>query len=95
MTDKLPGLFIIKRARIELRVILQPNGTVSIVPHNCKPENLRLCSVIARTQNALVQIKLDTNKETQLDTFLLSFFDGEGWDVTPMPDPIVPGKIPY
>lgn len=83
MPDKLPVSFLIKKAHIELKVILQEKNHVSIEANEGKPENIRLYHSIARVQTTMAQMTLDMRKPTSPYSLLLSLFDREGWEVIP------------
>jgi hypothetical protein len=75
------SIFHIKRMSIELEVVLRSNGLVKIEPYQCKEENLRLWSGIAKTQAVLAQTQLELNKGGQLLSVLYSLFHHNGWEI--------------
>lgn len=83
MPDELPISFLIKKAHIELRVVLQGKNSVSIEACEGKPENMRLYQNIARVQTTMAQMALNLSKPASPYFLLLSLFDREGWEVIP------------
>lgn len=75
------SIFRIRRMNIELQVVLRSNGLVKIEPYQCKEENLRLWSGIAKTQAVLAQTQLEMNKGGQLLSLLYSLFHHNGWEI--------------
>lgn len=73
--------FLIQRSVVVLRVTLLKNGLVSIDPHNCSEENMRLWRIIAQTQTTYAQSCLDSNKNASPHSLLLSTFDKQGWNI--------------
>lgn len=75
------SLFHIKRMNIELQVVLRSTGLVKIEPYQCKEENLRLWSGIAKTQAVLAQTQLESNKGGQMLSMLYALFRHNGWEI--------------
>lgn len=73
--------FLIKKANVTLMVSPQPKRSVSIVPHQCKTENLRLWQSIAQVQNTMAQWEIEAHRETDHYALLLSLFDNKGWTI--------------
>lgn len=82
MTKYKDNSFVIQRSIVSLKVQLEPNGTVTIKPHNCKEPNLRLWRIIARTQTAFAQTTLDANKKGSPYSVLMTIFDKQGWNIS-------------
>ena len=75
-------VFLIRRLNIELRVVLRSTGLVTVAPHQCKEENLRLWTGIAKTQTILAQGHLEQNRNAKLLDRLAALFQSSGWEVT-------------
>ena len=52
------NVFIIRLLHIELMVVVRSTGLVKIDPYQCRQENLRLWTGIAKTQTLLAQATL-------------------------------------
>jgi hypothetical protein len=79
------SVFLIRRLNISLWVVLRSTGLVKIEPYQCKEENQRLWSVIAKTQTVLAQTQLEQNRGQQSQlSVLCTLFQQHGWEVKKM-----------
>ena len=75
------AVFLIQRFSIELQVMLLADGHVKIEPYQCKEENIRLWSGIAKTQTVLAQSQIDVNRGGHYFAILQAHFQHRGWEV--------------
>lgn len=75
-------VFLIRRLNIALQVVIRSTGLVKVEPFQCKDENLRLWTSIAKTQSVLAQTRLEQRKEGQLPLpVLYDLFQQHGWEI--------------
>jgi hypothetical protein len=74
--------FLVRRHNVELLVVLRPSGLVNMEPYQCKAENLRLWTVIAKTQMVWAQAQLANDKDKNSAAVLPACFQKSGWEVT-------------
>jgi hypothetical protein len=75
------NVFIIRRLHIELMVVVRSTGLVKIDPYQCRQENLRLWTVIAKTQTLLAQATIELHKNSRHLPLLHSLFRSDGWEI--------------